>query len=78
MTRPSGGTVTHGEWQPDVEAFSPDRSVCLRADQAGQVQVMLADLHLHTDDSLAGQVRAATRVALAMLQDGRPGRAPRT
>ncbi|MEV6602435.1 hypothetical protein AB0M36_37140 [Actinoplanes sp. NPDC051346] len=60
--------VAQDSWQPDADVQSPDRSVRLRVDQAGQVQVDLWDLHRHTDESLAGQVRAAARVALATLQ----------
>ncbi|MFD0580914.1 hypothetical protein [Dactylosporangium darangshiense] len=60
--------MAYENWQPDADVYSPDRSVRLRADQAGQVQVDLQDLHRHTDESLAGQVRAAARVALAALQ----------
>ncbi|MEU4626439.1 hypothetical protein AB0G04_41475 [Actinoplanes sp. NPDC023801] len=55
-------------WQPEVDVRSPDRSVRLLADRTGQLRVELRDLHRHTDDSLAGQVRAAARVALAALQ----------
>ncbi|MFI7598856.1 hypothetical protein [Actinoplanes sp. NPDC049681] len=60
--------MAQDSWQPDADVQSPDRSVRLRVDQAGQVQVDLRDLHRHTDESLAGQVRAAARVALATLQ----------
>ncbi|BBH70709.1 hypothetical protein ACTI_73940 [Actinoplanes sp. OR16] len=60
--------MAHDEWQPDVDVHSPDRSVRLRADHAGQARVDLCDLHRHTEESLAGQVRAAARVALAALQ----------
>ena len=60
--------MANDDWQPDADVYSPDRSVRLRADQAGQVQVELQNLHRHTDESLAAQVRAATRVALAALQ----------
>lgn len=60
--------VAQGTWQPDADVYSPDRSVRLRADQSGQLLVDLQGLDRHTDETLAGQVRAAARVALASLQ----------
>lgn len=68
--------MAQGMWQPDADVYSPDRSVHLCADQAGQVRVELRDLDRHDEDSLAGQVRAAVRVALATLQ-AEPGAAGR-
>lgn len=51
-----------------VGAASPDGSVCIRASAAGEVLVEVRDLHRHSDATLARQVRAAARVALAALQ----------
>ncbi|GAA2562044.1 hypothetical protein GCM10010435_37450 [Winogradskya consettensis] len=63
-------TVQHDDqWQPQVNVTSPDRTVRLLADRSGQLAVEVQDLHRHTEDSLAGQIRAAARVALASLQD---------
>ncbi|GIF11650.1 hypothetical protein FHX34_102160 [Actinoplanes teichomyceticus] len=68
--------MAQDRWQPDADVYSPDRSVRLRADRSGQLHVDLRDLHRHTEESLAGQVRAAARVALATLQV-EPGAADR-
>ena len=60
-----------------VDVCSPDRSVRIGASARGDVVVRVADLHRHTDGSLARQVRAAARVALAALQHpprNEPGR----
>jgi hypothetical protein len=69
--------MAQDHWQPDVDVRSPDRSVRLRADRAGQLHVELRDPHRHTEESLAGQVRAAARVALAALQ-AEPGAGDRS
>ncbi|PYC62804.1 hypothetical protein C7C45_32820 [Micromonospora arborensis] len=53
---------------PDVDVYSPDRSVRIAASRRGDIAVEVDSLHRHTDDSLARQVRAAARVALASLQ----------
>ncbi|RQX12613.1 hypothetical protein DLJ58_05360 [Micromonospora arida] len=53
---------------PDVDVYSPDRSVRIAATSRGDIAVEVDGLHRHTDDSLARQVRAAARVALASLQ----------
>lgn len=52
----------------DVDVYSPDRSVRIAATSRGDIAVEVDGLHRHTDDSLARQVRAAARVALASLQ----------
>lgn len=61
---------------PDVDVYSPDRSVRIAATSRGDIAVEVDGLHRHTDESLARQVRAAARVALASLQprvrDGEP------
>ena len=49
------------DWRPDVEVASPD----------GQIDVRLGDLRRHSDESLARQVSAAARQALASLQSSR-------
>lgn len=67
--RPSeSGEVTAGR-QADVH--SPDRSVRIIASSQGDVEVHVQGLHRHSDDSLARQVRAAVRLALASLQQPR-------
>ncbi|MFI7597556.1 hypothetical protein [Actinoplanes sp. NPDC049681] len=68
--------MQHGDdRQHDVDVSSPDRSVRLLPDGAGGLAVELQNLHRHDEQTLAGQVRAAARVALAALQDrsGRSG-----
>ena len=65
--------MAHDSWQPDADVSSPDGCVRLRADLGGQVQVTLLDLQWHTEQSLAGQVRAAARLALAALQAAEMG-----
>ena len=60
--------MTRDDWQPDADVYSPDQSVRLCATRTGQLMVELQDLHLHSDESLAGQIRAAARVVLATLQ----------
>lgn len=52
----------------DVDVHSPDRSVRIAASRRGDITVEVDGLHRHTDESLARQVRAAARVALASLQ----------
>ncbi|MEW2477343.1 hypothetical protein AB0875_26495 [Micromonospora gifhornensis] len=52
----------------DVDVWSPDRSVRIVAGVDGQVRVQVQGLRRHTEDSLAGQVRAAVRLALARVQ----------
>jgi hypothetical protein len=51
-----------------VDVSSPDRSVRLLVDRDGQLAVTVQEVNRHTEASLAGQVRAAARVALASLQ----------
>ncbi|WP_425688905.1 hypothetical protein [Micromonospora sp. DT201] len=51
-----------------MDVYSPDRSVRIAASRRGDIAVEVDGLHRHTDDSLARQVRAAARVALAALQ----------
>ncbi|MBQ1028937.1 hypothetical protein KBX26_02805 [Micromonospora sp. C97] len=53
---------------PDIDVYSPDRSVRIAATSRGDIAVEVDGLHRHTEDSLARQVRAAARVALASLQ----------
>ncbi|GGM66739.1 hypothetical protein GCM10011608_60070 [Micromonospora sonchi] len=73
--------MTAGSQGPNVEAgadvYSPDRTVRIIASVEGQVDVRVQGLRRHTEDSLALQVRAAARLALAHLQqpirDARPG-----
>jgi|HigsolmetaAR202D_1030399.scaffolds.fasta_scaffold42280_2 hypothetical protein len=60
--------TSSSRWEPDVDVSSPDRSVRILATVDGQIEVAVRDLHRHTDDTLARQVRAAARVALAALQ----------
>ncbi|PMR58834.1 hypothetical protein C1A38_22705 [Verrucosispora sp. ts21] len=52
----------------DVDVWSPDHSVRIIAGAGGRVRVQVQGLRRHTEDSLAGQVRAAVRVALARVQ----------
>lgn len=52
----------------DVDVYSPDRSVRVAASSRGDIAVEVDGLHRHTDESLARQVRAAARIALASLQ----------
>ena len=59
------------DWLPDVEVASPDGSVRLLASTDGQIDVRLGDLRRHSDESLARQVSAAARLALASLQSSR-------
>jgi len=56
------------EWRPDVDVASPDGSVRLLASADGQIGVQVRDLHRHREETLARQVRAAARLALASLQ----------
>jgi hypothetical protein len=58
-------TVSDVGW---VDTASPDGSVRIRASAKGEVLVEVRDLHRHSDTTLARQVRAAARVALAALQ----------
>ncbi|WP_030487940.1 hypothetical protein [Micromonospora chokoriensis] len=51
-----------------MDVYSPDRSVRIAATRRGDIAVEVDGLHRHTDESLARQVRAAARVALASLQ----------
>ncbi|PMR58557.1 hypothetical protein C1A38_24060 [Verrucosispora sp. ts21] len=53
---------------PDVDVWSPDRSVQIVASADGQIRVQVQGLRRHTEDSLTGQVRAAARLALARVQ----------
>ncbi|MFD6608634.1 hypothetical protein ACFWD1_07065 [Micromonospora chalcea] len=53
---------------PEVDVYSPDRSVRIAASRRGDIAVEVDGLHRHTDESLARQVRAAARMALASLQ----------
>ncbi|RQX13368.1 hypothetical protein DDE19_25855 [Micromonospora ureilytica] len=68
--RPSNSDQAPAALQADVH--SPDRSVRIIASSHGDIEVQLQGLHRHNDDSLARQVRAAARLALASLQ--KPGR----
>ncbi|WP_244200694.1 hypothetical protein [Micromonospora arborensis] len=55
-----------------MDVYSPDRSVRIAASSRGDIAVEVDGLHRHTDESLARQVRAAARVALASLQRPAP------
>ncbi|RNM00998.1 hypothetical protein EFE23_03710 [Micromonospora solifontis] len=67
--RPSDSDEAPADPQADVH--SPDRSVRIIASSHGDVEVHVQGLHRHSDDSLARQVRAAARLALASLQQAR-------
>ncbi|GAB1644385.1 hypothetical protein [Krasilnikovia sp. MM14-A1259] len=54
--------------RPDAVVSSPDKSVQIMASTDGRVEVGVQALNRHTEQSLARQVRAAARVALATLQ----------
>lgn len=58
-----------GHWQPDAVVSSPDDSVRISAAADGHIEVAVSGLDRHTDDTLARQVRAAARLALAALQN---------
>ncbi|ROT31412.1 hypothetical protein EF879_15890 [Micromonospora sp. HM5-17] len=51
-----------------VDVHSPDRSVRITASARGDIAVHVHDLHRHDERSLARQVRAAARLALARMQ----------
>lgn len=55
-----------------ADVYSPDRSVRIAASPNGEVAVEVQGLHRHSEDSLARQVRAAVRLALASLQPSTP------
>ncbi|GID96984.1 hypothetical protein Adi01nite_63960 [Amorphoplanes digitatis] len=73
MAEGEGPTVQHDEWRPDVDVASPDGSVRLLASADGQIGVRLRGVHRHSDETLARQVRAAARLALASLQQASSG-----
>lgn len=52
----------------DADVYSPDRSIHITASHRGDVTVEVQGLRRHSEDSLARQVRAAVRLALASLQ----------
>jgi hypothetical protein len=60
-----------GDRRPDVDVRSPDRSVRIAVNLNGDIGVELTDLHRHNEQSLARQVAAAARVALAATQQAR-------
>jgi hypothetical protein len=60
------------QWRPDVDVSSPDGSVRIIATVTGDIAVSVSNLDRQSEETLARQVRAAIRVALARLQD--PGR----
>jgi hypothetical protein len=77
----------HSPYLPDLswwwngealQAHSPDRSVLITATWSGDVGVELTDLSRHTEASLARQVAAAARVALASLQHAATNTADQT
>jgi hypothetical protein len=61
--------LPNDQWRPDVEVSSPDGSVRITATVTGDVAVDVDKLDRHSEETLARQVRAAVRVALARLQD---------
>lgn len=65
-----GGLVTHdnGAWLVDVDVFSPDASIRIRASRRGDLAVQVDGLDRHTEQTLAAQVGAAARMALAALR----------
>ncbi|WP_027660087.1 hypothetical protein [Salinispora fenicalii] len=63
MTAGSRGQVEAG-----ADVHSPDHTIRIIASLDGQVDVQVRSLHRHTEESLARQVRAAARLALAHLQ----------
>ena len=62
---PQSGVASVG---PAADVYSPDRSVRITASARGDVGVQVQGLQGHSEDSLARQVRAAARLALAYLQ----------
>ncbi|WP_018216168.1 hypothetical protein [Salinispora vitiensis] len=54
--------------EPGTDVHSPDHTIRIIASPDGQVDVRVRSLHRHTEESLARQVRAAARLALAHLQ----------
>lgn len=52
----------------EADVYSPDRSVRITATARGDVTVRVQGLDRHSEASLARQVRAAARLALASLQ----------
>jgi hypothetical protein len=65
------GESSGGQQLPDVDVRSPDRSVRIAVTLNGDIGVELANLHQHNEQSLARQVAAAARVALAATQQAR-------
>lgn len=54
--------------KPDAAVCSPDGSVQIVASLGGMITIHVQGLHRHSDESLARQVRAAARLALASLR----------
>ncbi|WP_018223467.1 hypothetical protein [Salinispora pacifica] len=57
-----------GQAEAGADVHSPDHTIRIIASLDGQVDVRVRSLHRHTEESLARQVRAAARLALAHLQ----------
>lgn len=57
-----------GQAEAGADVHSPDHTIRIIASLDGQVDVRVRSLHHHTEESLARQVRAAARLALAHLQ----------
>ncbi|MEJ3745773.1 hypothetical protein WEI85_21085 [Actinomycetes bacterium KLBMP 9797] len=51
-----------------VDVWSPDGTVRIHASLQGDLAVAVRALHQHSDATLAGQIRATARLALAALQ----------
>jgi hypothetical protein len=66
-----GGDVlrSNDQWRPDVEVSSPDGSVRIKVTVSGNLAVDIGNLDRHSEVTLARQVRAVVRIALARLQD---------